>query len=161
MSALYFRGKLAYACAFANPPANVPGVLVIMPSRGLLRPETMMSLDELRKILPTAVDLADDRYVGPLKRDARPLKENIGPDVQIVLLGSIATPKYVEPLLEVFGVQLVFPSAFVGRGNMSRGGLLLHCVRENHQLDYIPIAAAVRTGSRPARLPSSSKTRKE
>src|SRR6266853_118967 len=46
-------------------------------------------------------------------------------DAAIVLLGSIASAKYVEPLLAVLGERLLFPPSFVGRGDMSRGGLLL------------------------------------
>lgn len=34
LSGLYFRGKLAYANAFARPPDDMDGVLVITPSRG-------------------------------------------------------------------------------------------------------------------------------
>ena len=41
-SGLYFRGKLTYARQFAAPPLGVPGVLLITPSRGLLRPETLV-----------------------------------------------------------------------------------------------------------------------
>src|ERR1043166_5514749 len=35
LSGLYFRGKIAYATAFAQPPRNVPGIFVITPNRGL------------------------------------------------------------------------------------------------------------------------------
>jgi hypothetical protein len=70
-----------------------------------------------------------------------------------VLLGSIASDKYVEVLLAAFGDRLVFPQAFVGRGDMSRGGLLLRAVDEGEELHYVPVAGAVRRGSRPGRLP--------
>ena len=56
------------------------------------------------------------------------LKRSHGDRCEIVLLGSIASGKYVELLQPVFGNRLVFPPAFVGRGDMSRGGLLLRCV---------------------------------
>lgn len=36
LSALYFRGKLTYARAFARPTRGVPGVLVITPGEGLV-----------------------------------------------------------------------------------------------------------------------------
>src|SRR5438477_13153763 len=72
---------------------------------------------------------------------------------EIVLLGSIATPKYVEPLLGIFGERLLFPSEFVGRGDMSRGGLLLRCLREQVELKYVPVNGTVRNGTRPAKLP--------
>jgi hypothetical protein len=74
-------------------------------------------------------------------------------DCEVVLLGSVATPKYVEPLLGIFGERLMFPAEFVGRGDMSRGGLLLRYAREQAQLTYVPVAGAVRHGARPPRLP--------
>jgi hypothetical protein len=78
--------------------------------------------------------------------------QTLGPDASITLLGSIASDKYVGALLDVFGVRLTFPAAFVGRGDMSRGGLLLRCVRAGEELDYVPVAGAVRRGARPPRL---------
>jgi hypothetical protein len=52
----------------------------------------------------------------------------------------------------VFGDRLVFPVDFRGRGDMSRGGLLLRCVDEGRQLDYAVLDGASRRGPRPARL---------
>ena len=69
-----------------------------------------------------------------------------------MLLGSIASPKYVDVLLDIFGERLLFPEAFVGRGDMSRGGLLLRCVASGEELTYVPVAGAVRKGARPPRL---------
>ncbi len=83
---------------------------------------------------------------------ARQLATSVDAAARIVLLGSIATKKYVEPLGEVFGERLVFPSEFVGRGDMSRGGLMLRSVLAGTELDYIPVATAVRRGSRPPKL---------
>jgi hypothetical protein len=40
----------------------------------------------------------------------------------------------------------------VGGGDMSRGGLLLRCVRAGRELVYVPVAGALRRGGRPARL---------
>jgi len=54
-----------------------------------------------------------------------------------VLLGSIATPKYLEPLNEVLGPRLHVPQEFIGRGDMSRGALMLRCAAEGHELTYI------------------------
>ena len=152
MSPLYFRGKLTYAQAFAHPPDNCPGTLIITPSRGLLPPDTNVTLRDTQEISLARVDHTDDTYRDLLARDARLFKQGIGRDVQIILLGSIATPKYVEPLVELFGEQLLFPSAFVGRGDMSRGGLLLRCSREQNQLDYAPASTTIRKGHRVAKL---------
>jgi hypothetical protein len=71
----------------------------------------------------------------------------------VVLLGSIATGKYTSALLEVFGRRLLFPAAFVGRGDMSRGGLLLRAARSGEELSYIPVAGATLHGPRPPKLP--------
>ena len=84
---------------------------------------------------------------------ARALDEELGPDCEVVLLGSIASAKYVDILTDVFGDRLLFPVDFVGRGDMSRGGLLLRAVRSGEELPYVPVTGAVRHGPRPPRLP--------
>jgi hypothetical protein len=151
MSALYFRGKLAYAQRFANPPAGLAGIFVITSSRGLLVPEAIVTLEELRAMSSARIDHNSREYRVPLERDARLLSESSGNDTQVVLLGSIATQKYVAPLLEIFGKRLVFPCDFIGRGDMSRGGLLLRCSRDSTQLKYVAVADARRRGPRPAK----------
>ena len=153
ISGLYFRGKLAYARAYADPPPRVAGVAVITASGGLVSPDRVFKLDELRAIVAGQLDAADSRYRVPLERDARLLRDQMGTNCQVILLGSIATPKYVEPLLGIFGDKLMFPAEFVGRGDMSRGGLMLRCVREEVQLTYLPLAGAERHGARPPKLP--------
>jgi hypothetical protein len=70
----------------------------------------------------------------------------------VVLLGSIASKKYVAVLGAVFGDRLLFPSDFVGRGDMSRGGLLLRAARAGAELAYEPVLGAQRHGKRPPRL---------
>lgn len=149
LSGLYFRGKLAYARKFAATGENI---FVITSNRGLVSPETALDLDELREFAAVPIDLAEPRYLRPIAASARDLAARTEPGNRVVLLGSIATKKYVEPLGEVFGERLVFPSEFVGRGDMSRGGLLLRSVLAGKELDYIPVASAVRRGSRPPRL---------
>jgi hypothetical protein len=153
ISSLYFRGKLAYAQAFAKPPEGLPGALVITPGRGLLRPETPVTADELRRIASVRIDLDDPRYRDPLERDARALDEAAGPDCRYVLLGSLATAKYIEPLAQIFGERLLFPVEFAGRGDMSRGGLMLRCAAEGRELSYGRADQAARHGPRPQRLP--------
>jgi hypothetical protein len=154
LSGLYFRGKLRYASAFARPPGGVPGVLVITPGDGLVLPETRVTVDRLRAWAGVRVDPADPRYATPLLRDVERLAAALDahPECDVVLLGSIASRKYVEPLDRRLGTRLRFPSEFVGRGDMSRGGLLLRRVDEGVELDYVPAAGAVRRGARPAKL---------
>ena len=156
MSGLYFRGKLAYATRFAGPPrADHPairsGVHIITPNTGLRSPDTIVRIDDVRAFAQTSIDLANEEYRRPLETTARALQAEL-PNAEVVLLGSIASPKYVDVLLEIFGSRLCFPSSFVGRGDMSRGGLLLRQVASGEELDYVPVAGAVRHGARPPKL---------
>jgi hypothetical protein len=153
ISGLYFRGKLAYARAFAAPPSGMPGIFVITAGRGLVSPDALMTHDEMMEIADVPVDAGDPRYRQPLERDAQELLRRAGKRCEIVLLGSIATAKYVEPLLGIFDERLLFPSAFVGRGDMSRGGLMLRSVREGAELTYEAVCSAIRHGPRPPKLP--------
>jgi hypothetical protein len=130
----------------------MPPILGLTTSRGLLSPETTITLNELIEMSRVPIDLGDSRYREPLVRDARALADQLPAGSRVVLLGSIATEKYVDPLLEVFGQQLVFPKKFVGRGDMSRGGLMLRCAGSRLELDYVPVASAIRRGSRPPKL---------
>jgi hypothetical protein len=137
-SSLYFRGKLAYARHFAIPPVGLEGCYVITSSRGLMSPDAVVGIEAARALAVGAeVDVEDDGYRIPLRRDAAALEQALPTDCQIVLLGSVATDKYLMPLREVFGRRLFFPSAFMGLGDMSRGGILLRCVRANEELAYI------------------------
>ncbi|HET7226739.1 MAG TPA: hypothetical protein VFK69_13605 [Candidatus Eisenbacteria bacterium] len=149
LSGLYFRGKLAYARACAARGAAT--VRVIVPGRGLVDPGARVTLDELRAIAEVPVDPGEPRYRGPLERDARRWAR-AQPGGIAVLLGSIATGKYVDVLLEVFGARLHFPAEFVGRGDMSRGGLLLRAADERRTLATIAARGAVRHGARPPKL---------
>ncbi|MCI0539285.1 MAG: hypothetical protein L0Z50_29105 [Verrucomicrobiales bacterium] len=152
LSGLYFRGKLAYATKFARPPEGIPGVLVITSNRGLLSADVPITLADLRTFSEVPIDPSDVRYFGPLQGHAELLVKAAGLRCDFVLLGSISTPKYVEVLLKFFGKRLLFPPSFVGRGDMSRGGLLLRCAREKRELEYAPLAGAVRRGPRPPKL---------
>jgi hypothetical protein len=98
------------------------------------------------------IDEDDPRYRGPLERDLKKLAKKLTEDCEVVLLGSVATGKYVDILLAHLGNRLRFPADFVGRGDMSRGGLLLRCAVDRNELPYISVAGAVRKGKRPAKL---------
>jgi hypothetical protein len=154
LSGLYFRGKLAYARCFARPAMDLDGVMVITPCQGLRSPDLRVGRAVLRRYARVDIDPADARYRRPLLRDAQGLADRLKdmPAWEVVLLGSVASQKYVEPLTEVFGDRLVFPPDFVGRGDMSRGGLLLRCVTEGRELPYATLRTASRRGPRPARL---------
>ncbi len=152
LSGLYFRGKIAYATAFARPARGTPGVLVITPTRGLIDARTRIRLDDLREFAEVDIHESDPRYRLPIERDARRLATKLAAQSEVVLLGSIATGKYVEILLTTFGDRLRFPAEFVGRGDMSRGGLMLRCAVDGQELSYIPVAGAIVNGKRPPKL---------
>jgi hypothetical protein len=153
ISGLYFRGKLAYAQAFGPAENGEARAFVITAGGGLIPPHTLFTIEKLREISAVPIEAKELRYREPLERDARKLLQRIGAECEVVLLGSVATPKYVEPLLGIFGEQLMFPAEFAGRGDMSRGGLMLRCARSGEELTYVPVATAMRHGPRPPKLP--------
>ena len=152
LSGLYFRGKLAYARAFQQTQSGRQGVLVIVPGDGLVAASRRVTLEDLRRIAAVGVTPGEAAFETPFARDAARLARRLGADDRVVLLGSIATPKYAAILESTLGTRLHFPAAFVGRGDMSRGGLLLRHAREIQELDYVPLVGAVRHGTRPPRL---------
>ena len=151
MSGLYFRGKLAYAAAFGCRAEGAAG-LVIVPGRGLIPAETTVRRQDLLAIAKMPVDVDDARYTRPLRRDAQALAATLSPGDQVVLLGSIASGKYTSILHAALGEALRFPAEFVGRGDMSRGGLMLRCARDARPLTHTPMAGATLHGQRPAKL---------
>ncbi|HWO20386.1 MAG TPA: hypothetical protein VNO30_16570 [Kofleriaceae bacterium] len=171
LSALYFRGKLTYALRFGSSTGGAPGALVMAPGLGLRAPETRLSVPMFQAM--GEVDVESDAFVRPLLGDARLLARLLdraaggttggaaggtaggaaGGAARVVLLGSIATGKYISTLLDVFGERLLFPATFVGRGDMSRGGLLLRAARSGEELAYRPVAGATLRGARPPKLP--------
>lgn len=151
LSALYFRGKLSYGRRFGQPFAGVPGALIMAPGLGLRAPESLVSSAGLGAM--GEIEVESRAFVEPLVRDAAMVARALPPAAPVVLLGSIATGKYLDSLLEVFGARLVFPESFVGRGDMSRGGLLLRAARTGDELAYRPILGATLHGARPPKLP--------
>ena len=152
LSGLYFRGKLAYARAFSPAPSARTAVWVITPGAGLRLPDERIGIEALRAFAEVAIHEQEPRYLEPLLRDARRVFVDLEPEADVVLLGSVATGKYVDVLLPLLGSRLLFPRDFVGRGDMSRGGLLLRCVDARRELDYVTVAGTARRGSRPPRL---------
>ena len=158
VSGLYFRGKLTYARRFARPaePDNAVvggGIHIITANAGLRSPDTLVTRAAVQAFGRGDIDAGNARYRRPLEASARALLAEIGADCDVVLLGSVASPKYVDILTAIFGARLLFPTAFVGRGDMSRGGLLLRHASEGTELDYAPVLGAIRHGSRPPKLP--------
>jgi len=152
LSGLYFRGKIAYANAFSSAPDGGCGVFVITPTRGLIDARSTITLEDLREFAAVDIDETDPRYRRPLERSVRRLVRVLPKGCDIVLLGSIATGKYVEIFLEHFRERLRFPVDFVGRGDMSRGGLMLRCAAARQELQYVSVVGAALNGKRPPKL---------
>ena len=154
LSGLYFRGKLAYAQAFARSAwQSGPGTLIITPTRGLMPPEAQVSADVIREFAGVDVAADDDRYRLPLERDLAQLSRELPAGARVVLLGSIASDKYVSVLIHALGERLHYPPSFIGRGDMSRGGLLLRSARTSTELEYQRLeSGTVRRGRRPPKL---------
>jgi len=151
LSALYFRGKHAYARAFGQPPGAVAsGGFIVTSNCGLWPMERPVTARDLAAFAEGDIDSSHEAYRAPLERDLAALA---AASADIILLGSIASEKYVAPMTAVLGERLLFPPAFIGRGDMSRGGLLLRCVESGTELPYAPVIGAPRRGKRPDRLP--------
>jgi hypothetical protein len=149
LSGLYFRGKLNYARAFENPPPRkASGVHIITPTDGLCSPGLMVTLSDLDRFATVPIEPSESRYRYPLELDAKRLAETIGPKCEVVLLGSVATGKYVDVLEPIFGERLLFPKEFLGHGDMARGGMLLKRAESGIELTYIPVSSPLRLGTR-------------
>jgi hypothetical protein len=159
LSGLYFRGKLAYSQRFANPPPGVHGQLIITTNRGLVPADAYVTIDDLAKMGRVAIDADDRRYRTPLRRSLIELRERCGDECEFVLLGSVATGKYIDVLGKILGQRVRFPAEFVGRGDMSRGGLLLRCAEEGRELTYVCVDGTVRRGTRPPKLAARGRAR--
>ena len=152
MSALYFRGKITYALHFAG----MENVHVIAPGFGLVSPDWRITPERLKVLQRTPVDVRKTNYRRPLTRDARELAGRIDDDTNVILLGSVASGKYVDILWPIFGERLRFPATFAGLGDMSRGGLLLRAVRANRELQYTTLdAPRHRVGGGSGKIPKT------
>ena len=152
LSGLYFRGKLEYANHFAKAAAPLQGVWIITSDRGLVSQESVVTPDDIRAFSRIPIDRDEKRYLEPLVQSATDLALQLPLHAEVVLLGSVGTSKYATPLLQILNERLKFPVEFVGRGDMSRGGLLLRCIDDSRELDYIPLDGAVVHGKRPPKL---------
>lgn len=139
VSGLYFRGKAAYAAAFASSQNERPAAFVMTAGGGLCPLNESVDVQRLTRWADVAIGENNPHFTAPLYRHASELASAHGANARFVLLGSVATKKYVTPLLEVFGERLLFPREFLGRGDMSRGALLLRAVRERRELEYGPV----------------------
>ena len=141
VSGLYFRGKLAYARAFGHAAPGQESVYVMTAGGGLCPPEERVVLTRLQAWGTVSIHRDNPHFTAPLVRHASALREQLDRDARFVLLGSVASDKYVSPLSDALGSSLLFPSELAGLGDMSRGALLLSSVRDRRELAYVPCAA--------------------
>ena len=142
VSGLYFRGKLAYARAFGRPIGTQPAAFIISAGGGLCQLEERVSADRLKAWAGVAIDEDNPHFAVPLLRHCSQLLDTYPAATRFVLLGSLASNKYVAPLLEVLGARALFPSLFLGMGDMQRGALMLQAVRDGRELTYEPLSGA-------------------
>ena len=159
LSALYFRGKVAYVEAFGAPPGGLAPAYVITSSRGLIPMDAVVTLADLHEFASVPIGNDSDHYLAALEATSARIAASIGGRTPVILLGSIATGKYVDTLMRIFGRRLRFPAAFVGRGDMSRGGLMLRCAESGEELEYALVEGGDRRGSRPPRLVPKPRSR--
>jgi len=152
VSSLYFRGRVAYAAAFGRPPDDLARALVISAGEGLVSVDEAVTIARLRAWREVEIDARNEEFTRPLVEHAEALERAYGATTRFVLLGSVASDKYVRPLTAVFGDHLLFPLDFIGRGDMSRGALMLRAARDGRELPYRPIEGAARRGVRAASL---------
>lgn len=154
LSGLYFRGKYMYSNHFARPPKKLTANYVITSNAGLLNPAESVDLSRLRSFANVSIDALEPRYTQPLRASLKTLERGLASDCEVVLLGSIATNKYSDILVETFGRRLMFPLDFIGRGDMSRGGLMLRAIKADVELEYVSLLSVeLRRGKRPPKLP--------
>ncbi len=148
VSGLYFRGKVAYTREFARTNNGLPPAWVISAGGGLCTLDERVTLERLRGWAEVSIHEDNPHFTAPLYRHAAALLEAHEPSTRFVLLGSVASNKYLVPLLEIFGEQLLYPKDFAGRGDMSRGSLMLRAVGERRELEYEPVTRALRPSRR-------------
>jgi hypothetical protein len=155
MSSLYFRGKIGYALHFAAPSPAIGGygIYIIAPGFGLVPPDWRLTPERMKVMAKTPVDAAKRNYRKPLEEHARELAAKLEPEARVVLLGSVASGKYVDILWPIFKHQLRFPTAFAGLGDMSRGGLMLRAVRAGRELEYTTLDAPRHRTSGDGKIP--------
>lgn len=141
VSGLYFRGKASYAAKFARS-ALPPGAWVMTPGGGLCTLDERVTVARLEGWQRVQVSEHNPHFTAPLTRHVCGLADTASAGTRFVLLGSLASQKYVVPLVAALGPRLFYPTSFAGLGDMARGALLLRCTRESRELEYSTVVAS-------------------
>ena len=159
VSGLYFRGKLAYARRFASPPEprirRRLGRARHHAERRAPQPETPVTRRRAARLRRRRRRSRPTRATGGRSSGARArwLRE-IGADCEVVLLGSIASPKYVDVLLDDLRRAPAVPDRFRRpRRHEPRRPAAAQARARASSSTYAPMAGAVRHGARPPKLP--------
>ena len=119
MSGLYFRGKITYARKFGR-------AFVITPDQGLIPAETTITSQVLIRFADAEIDLGNPGYRTPLEQTARALADEAGARCAVRAARQRRVGEICPGAERRFSVRgSSFRRTFVGRGDMSRGGLLL------------------------------------
>ena len=85
VSGLYFRGKLAYANAFASPlKRGGDFVFIITSGHGLIPPHASTSARQLLEMAEVPIHISNTRYTRPLERDLRRIAAQISAADRVV-----------------------------------------------------------------------------
>ena len=151
LSSLYFRGKLAYARAFARPPHAMRGVFIVTPGAGLCT-KRRLSPRRPRRVCGGRGRSRNPHFVAPLLRDVQALVASAS-STRASCCSAASLRQVRRAAAAGVRERLLFPADFVGRGDMSRGGLCCAPRAKASELDYLPVLGATRHGPRAARLP--------
>jgi hypothetical protein len=147
LSGLYFRGKLEYARVFARAAGgDAREVHIITMTDGLVSPDAVISSADLERYAD--YQGSAPATTSPLEATVRALRDRVGSDAEVVLLGSVGTGKYTDVLVPILGRQLLFPPDVLHAGQLARGAIFLRRAQAGQELEYVPVADIVRTRGR-------------
>ena len=123
MSALYFRGKIAYARQFAVPSALIGGngIFVITSGYGLVPPDWRLTEERMKRMRRIDIDADARNYTKPLREHAQliAVKDYLDSDeyVEYVARNTLGLVRPGETLVVVTGTDAPAPTVtVVGEG---------------------------------------------
>ena len=146
--------QATYASRFGRPPPSLPPALVITPTRGLQSPSLPIS----RSLIEEFASLDWHRPTRAFWiRSSRVRVSFVHRSSQRCAWSCSGASRRAGTSSRWRASSRAgcnYPAEFVGRGDMSRGGLLLRHAEEGRELDYVPLAAGLtRHGAKPPKLP--------
>ena len=107
--------------------------------RGAGPAQTVVTRSGLRRFAAVDIGAGEPRFRRPVP-PGRATARRVDPEAtrRSCCWGRSRAAKYYEVVADVFGERLLFPPDFVGRGDMSRGGLLLRAARSGEEASLSP-----------------------